>query len=292
MNVSDVKWIKLDVSMFDNRKIKYLRKMDDGNLKVLVWVMLLTIAGKCNAGGDIFITESVMYDTESLANELDVFEDYVKEALQAFEDLNMIERDFKTRRITILNWEEYQNIEGLEHIREQNRIRKQRERERKVSRDSHVTVTQEVTPCHATDIDIRNKNKNTIEKEGKKESPSGYENIISELVTGEDLKETLREFIKARKLLRKPMTDRALKMMIKKLRELAIDEKTQIAILEQSIRGGWTDVYPLKENGYKGDFRTQKYNPALDYQHSDSLMDAVKDIGKDFFADLDGGVEC
>ena len=282
--MSGVRWIKLDVGMFDNRKIKFLRKSDNGELKVLIWVMLLTIAGKCNAGGDIFLTETVPYDNESLANEIDVFEDYVQESLQAFEDLGMIERDYKTGRITILNWEEYQNIEGLEHIREQNRIRKQRERERKVSRDSHATVTQEVTPCHATEEEIRIRNKNTIKKEGKEESPKGYEAIIEPL--SEDMKDAVREFLKMRKLKRNPMTDRGLKIMLNRLRGLASDEKTQIAILEQSITNGWATVYELKENGYKGDFRTQKGNPALDYQTSE-IPDAT--FGKDFFVDLEGG---
>ena len=57
--MAEVKWVKLTTDMFDNRKIKYLRKLPEGNNIVLIWVMLLTMAGRCNSGGMIFITENI-----------------------------------------------------------------------------------------------------------------------------------------------------------------------------------------------------------------------------------------
>ena len=122
-------------------------------------------------------------------------------------------------------------------------------------------------------------------KERMEDRKSGYEAIIEDL--SEDLKDAVREFLKMRKLIRKPMTDRGLKILLTKLNGLASDEQMQKAILEQSIEAGWTSVYPLKENGYKGDFRTQNGNPALNYQQSDGLKEAVSNLGKDFFVDLD-----
>ena len=52
--MSEVKWVKITTDMFDNRKIKHLRRLPDGNNYVLIWIMLLTVAGRCNAGGRIF----------------------------------------------------------------------------------------------------------------------------------------------------------------------------------------------------------------------------------------------
>ena len=117
---------------------------------MLIWVMLLTMAGRCNAGGRIFLTEDIPYTPKMLADELDFEENTVSLALEALERLNMIARE--GGELSIANWEEYQNIEGMDKIREQNRARKQRQRqrslpERDMSRDSHVTVTQ----CHATE---------------------------------------------------------------------------------------------------------------------------------------------
>jgi hypothetical protein len=47
--------------------------------------------------------------------------------------------------------------------------------------------------------------------------------------------------------MRKPMTERAVELALKRLQEMAPDEATRIAIIEQSIERGWTSFYPLKE---------------------------------------------
>ena len=146
--MAEVKWVKLTTDMFDNRKIRHLRRLPEGNNIVLIWVMLLTMAGRCNSGGMIFLTENIPYTPKMLADELDFEENTVLLALDALERLDMILTDNGV--FTIAGWEEYQNIEGMDKIREQNRIRKQRQREMQrltegMSRDSHVTVT----GCHA-----------------------------------------------------------------------------------------------------------------------------------------------
>ena len=88
--MSDVKWIKITVDMFDNRKIKHLRRLPNGDSIVLIWVMLLTLAGRCNAGGMVFLTENIPYTTTMLANELGFEESTVILALKSFEELGMV----------------------------------------------------------------------------------------------------------------------------------------------------------------------------------------------------------
>ena len=88
--MAEVKWVKITTDMFDNRKIKHLRRLPDGNNIVLIWVMLLTMAGRCNAGGRIFLTEDIPYTPKMLADELDFEENTVSLALEALERLNMI----------------------------------------------------------------------------------------------------------------------------------------------------------------------------------------------------------
>lgn len=147
--MADVKWVKLTTDMFDNRKVKHLRRLPEGNNIVLIWVMLLTMAGRCNSGGMIFLTENIPYTPKMLADELDFEENTVILALQALEQLDMVVTD--NGFFTIAGWEEYQNIEGMDKIREQNRERQRLKRQRQkqvlldMSRDSNVTVT----GCHA-----------------------------------------------------------------------------------------------------------------------------------------------
>lgn len=143
--MSDVKWIKITTDMFDNRKIRHMRKLPEGNSIVLIWVMFLAMAGKCNDHGKIYLTENIPYTPKMLADELDFEENTVQLALQALEQLDMIVLD--DGYFSITGWEEHQNIEGMDRIREQNRIRKQRQREKErliaesrgMSRDSHAT---------------------------------------------------------------------------------------------------------------------------------------------------------
>lgn len=126
--MAGVEWVKITTDMFDNRKIKHLRRLPDGNNIVLIWVMLLTMAGRCNAGGMIFLTENIPYTPKMLADELDFEENTVILAMNALEQLQMIVRDGE--RFRVAGWEEYQNVEGLDKIREQTRKRVAAYRER------------------------------------------------------------------------------------------------------------------------------------------------------------------
>lgn len=160
-----VKWVKITTDMFDNRKIKHLRKLPDGNNIVLIWVMLLTMAGRCNAGGMIFLTENIPYTPKMLADELGFEENTVKLAITALEQLNMVCTD--NGFFSIAGWNEYQNIEGMEKIREQTRQRVAAHRQKQkalaaaVQGNDKCNVT--VTQCNATEEDI------DIDKEKEKE---------------------------------------------------------------------------------------------------------------------------
>lgn len=178
--MAGVKWVKLTTDMFDNRKIRHLRRLPDGNNIVLIWVMLLTMAGRCNANGMIFLTENIPYTAKMLADELNFEENTVQLALKALEQLNMIVID--SGYFTIAGWEEYQNIEGMDKIREQNRNRKriQREKQRQalpegVSRDCHVTVTQ----CHATEEEKEEELEIDIDKERERIDYQGIVNAFN-----------------------------------------------------------------------------------------------------------------
>ena len=127
--MAEVKWIKLTTDMFDNRKIRHLRRLPEGNNIVLIWVMLLTMAGRCNSGGMIFLTENIPYSPKMLADELDFEESTVVLALKALEQLDMIVTD--DGFFSIVGWEEYQNADRLAELREYNRLAQQKSRAKK-----------------------------------------------------------------------------------------------------------------------------------------------------------------
>ena len=142
--MADVTWIKLYIDMFDKRKIKKLRRLPAGNELLLIWIMLLATAGKCNAGGMIFITESVPFTEEDLADELGFEVSTIKLALNAFEQLDMISRT-ENGFISLTGWEEHQNEDKLSEMREKNRLRQAKHKEKQRLLQSNVTGNVTVT---------------------------------------------------------------------------------------------------------------------------------------------------
>ena len=128
--MSEVKWIKITTDMFDNRKIKAIRKLPEGNNIILIWVMLLSLAGRCNASGMIFLTENIPYTNKMLADELDFEESVICIAIETLEKFGMISRN-EDLFISVNNWSKYQSVDGMERIREQNRLRNIEYRKRK-----------------------------------------------------------------------------------------------------------------------------------------------------------------
>ena len=146
--MSKIKWVKITTDMFDNRKIKYLRSLPNGDSLVLLWIMLLTIAGRCNAGGLIFLTENIPCNANMLSDELGFDVNTVILGLTKLEELNMI--ILNEEKFMIANWCEYQNVDGMDKVREQTRkrVEKFRQKQKEIAEKStcndecNATVTQ------------------------------------------------------------------------------------------------------------------------------------------------------
>lgn len=74
----------------------------------------------------------------------------------------------------------------------------------------------------------------------------------SSLKKNQKVDKALKEFKKMRVKIRKPLTERAEKLIMSELQKLAGDnEEKKIQILEQSIMNSWASVYPLKAGNNK-----------------------------------------
>ena len=87
--------------------------------------------------------------------------------------------------------------------------------------------------------DISNKK----EKENKK---SNIDKIIETYTKNDLLIEAIRDFIKMRSTIKKPLTDRALKGILNKLDTFASNDLDKVEILENSIMNCWQGVFELK----------------------------------------------
>ena len=172
--MAEVKWIKFYIDMFDKRKIKKIRRLPDGDKILLFWVMLLATAGKCNAGGMIFITENVPFEEEDLADEFDFEVNTIKLALDVFVKLDMISIS-EEGYILVNGWEEHQNIDKLAELREYNRIAQQKARaKKKLLQKSTDVIDLSMTSQLCQDTD----------KEKEKEKEKEEDLLITTTTTG------------------------------------------------------------------------------------------------------------
>ena len=87
------------------------------------------------------------------------------------------------------------------------------------------------------------------EKVKKEKKPKETHNSIIENYTiNEDLREALKSFVEMRKELKKPITIKGLKIALGKLDKMALDDLTKIDIVNQSIEGSWSGLFPLRNN--------------------------------------------
>lgn len=152
--MADVKWIKIAVDMFENRKIKQLEAMPEGDALIVIWQKLLCLAGSINDNGAVYLTQNMPYSEESLAAEFRKPLNTVRLALATFEKFNMIE--VANDIIYIANWEKYQEVDKLAVIKEQNRIRQKAyyERQKALEKEkNNVSLTLGITSSNAIDID-------------------------------------------------------------------------------------------------------------------------------------------
>jgi predicted phage replisome organizer len=123
--MSEIKWIKITTDIFDDQKIKIIKKLPSGDTIIVIWLELLTIAGKANTRGEIYIDVDIPYTDGMLASVLDRSESTITLALSILEKFKLITiTDAET--ILITNWEKHQNVEGMEQAKELRRLRNQK----------------------------------------------------------------------------------------------------------------------------------------------------------------------
>lgn len=208
-------WVKLHRKMLDNPII-----MKDAE-HLAVWMYLLLNATHAEypalfKGKKITLQPGqLITGRKSIASTLCVSESKVTRILSAFESEQQIEQltSNKNRLISVVNWDKYQIFDQQNEQQMNN---------------NWTTTEQQVN------TNKKNKNVKNVKNEIK------YSDIP-------ELNEAILEFIKFRKGIKKPMTDKAVKLMLGKLNKMTSNVGEQIEILNQSILGGWTGIYPLKQ---------------------------------------------
>lgn len=104
----------------------------------------------------------------------------------------------------------------------------------------------------------------SIDKNSKDKDSKGKDNIKAPksvriyFPNDESLNQAFLDYMEMRRQIKKPMTNRAIELAMKKLKELStlpfsesVDNDTAIKILEQSTMNCWQGLFPLKEDKQK-----------------------------------------
>ncbi|MDK8182079.1 hypothetical protein [Paenibacillus sp. UMB4589-SE434] len=182
---------------------------------------------------------------KTISEKFNIDESKVQRILKSFENEQQIEQQTsnKNRLISIVSWPDYQDCE---------------------QQDEHQVNNN----CTTTEQQVNtNKNVKNLKNERIKELKDIK--TFAVYTSNTDLNYALESFVEFRKKIKKPMTDRAIDLLLSKLDKLATNDEEKIAILEQSILNGWQSVFPVKnKDGGKianARERVENHNAGIDF---------------------------
>ncbi len=294
--MNDIKWIKISCDFFNDEAIKIIEKMPEGDSIIIIWLKLLISAGKVNDKGYIYFRKEIPYTDEMLATVFDRPLNLIRLALKTFVSFGMIQIT-DTYGIFISNWDKYQNLGGMERVRELAKMRKRKQRAKekmllleaqKINNDvtlcdSHVTVTPlDIDKEIDIDKDIDNKlheniefiKESNIKKEEKKKNfvaKSFFQKLIAEdedLKEYSSLKDLFIEFLEYKTAIKKQFkTEKSVRnAFLDFVRLSGGDEKYARALVDNTIARGWQGIYDLSAEQKKAFKNTQNQNQSDDWE--------------------------
>lgn len=273
--MADVKWIKITTDIFDDEKILLIEGLPSSDEIIVIWFKLLILAGKQNNNGVFLMNERMPFTDEMLATIFRRDINIVRLALGTFEQFEMIE--LVDNVITIQNWNKHQQLDSYEKKKQQDRVRQQERRAQqktlalnsqtvnknsegeKKSLDSRWTVAgqsrdsrENVAENRGLDkeVDIDKELKEKVKKE--KPTKSALDDLLKNWTENAGLIKAFKDFAEMRKSIKKPLTDSAACLVMKKLdswyctQEVDVNDANKIKTLESSTLNSWQGVFELK----------------------------------------------
>lgn len=178
-------WIKLDINILDNRKIKLIRKMPDGDTLVVLWLAILTEGMKSNFPGLIEIPPGIKVD-EYFATIYEFKENTVKLGLVTFENMfNMIH--MFENKIEIVGFRDHQSVDRIEYKNSLNRLKVAKSRAKSVGNNEKVTEIEKAIIdlknnmiTGVTDVTVTDVLRNPLREEKRREEKRRLDDITSD----------------------------------------------------------------------------------------------------------------
>lgn len=240
-------YLKLKDTFFDSEEMKIIEGMDDGYLYSNIFLKMCLMSLKNE--GKLMLNGLIPYNSNMIATITRHQVGTVERALKIFREIGLIEvlDDGAIYMMTI------QGMIG-ESSSEADRKRAYRER----------IAAEKLEGGQMSAICPPNVHHNKSNSNNKSKSKSYSEDA--------ELDKAISDFVAHRKALKKPMTDHAVDLFIKKLNSLDSTKAGQIAMIEEAIERGWQTVY-------KHDGKTEKQRKYTNFKQRDyDFADLEKQI--------------
>ena len=133
----------------------------------------------------------------------------------------------------------------------------------KVEQGIKQSLTGGIKQSLHNNLDNNNLDNNIVSKKERKSRSKSYDEQIAEYTQNEDLQNALKAFLQMRSFIKKPMTEYALKLMLK---------NAKIAVLNQSITNNWQGIFPLKDGNTKQEKQPEKKYDQNGYGSEEEFM--------------------
>ena len=179
--MASLKWVKISTTIVSDSKMITLQESPQGKRLLLLWILLLCLAGELNQGG-FFIEENKPYTIKKFKKHVNETTNFLNYSFKIFIDLGLLGKDENT--YYIVNWDKHQSEDKLEQRREKERLKKQRQRARK--REKLLNVPGDVPPDIPTQNKKENQNQNEIIIMNNNNPPFSYAEPTQPIPMGDD----------------------------------------------------------------------------------------------------------
>lgn len=247
--MADVKWIKITTDIFDDEKILMIESMPSADGIIVIWLKLLTFAGKQNNDGVFLMSNRIAYTDEMLASIFRRDVNLVRLALKTFEQFGMIE--IIENVITIPNWNKHQTLDAYEKKKERDRLYQQERRAKQrllASGSSDESSDNKPMPSSDVVVSEEDKDKERDKEEDKKNkretTHSIFLRLLPDYIIPDTLQAKLTDWITYKMERKESYKEQGMKSLLRQIEnnQLIYGEDAVCNLIDESMANGWKGI--------------------------------------------------
>lgn len=248
---NDVKWIKITTDIFDDEKILMIESMPSADSIIVIWLKLLTFAGKQNNNGVFLMSNRIAYTDEMLACIFRRDVNLVRLALKTFEQFGMIEIIEKV--ITIPNWNKHQNLDAYEKKKERDKLymRERRaaqkaliEKSSDMSSDSKTTGSSDVAVSDKEGEKDIERDREGDKKSVRETSHTLLKRLLPDYIIPPTLADKMAEWVTYKTERKEGYKEQGMKSLLRQIEnnQLQYGEQAVCNLIDDSMANGWKGI--------------------------------------------------